>query len=191
MNESSDIPRTARDALLIELLSDVGRVHDAIKGIPDIFQLSMADSLEIIAQAVGDAETTAKQLQDATNDSIKATATRVAFEAGSELSTAIQQSLERTFEPALDKAAAKIDALQKRIETISGSMRDVHATRINYILLIGFVVTLLSALGAVSWLAIVSQENNEANKWFYAEYKTQRGVIDSLPADIKRKFDRK
>jgi len=191
MNELSDIPRTARDALLIELLSDVGRVHDAIKGIPDVFKLSMSDSLEIIAQAVGDAEATAKILQDATNESIKATAARVAFEAGSELSSAIQQSLSRTFEPALNRASTNIDDLQKRVEKLSGNMRDVHATRINYILLIGFVITLLAAMGAVSWLAMVSQENNDTNKWFYAEYKVQRGIIETLPPDMKRKFDKK
>jgi hypothetical protein len=191
MHDQTEIPRTAREALLIELLSDVGRVHDAIKDIPGVFKLSMSDSLEIIAQAVGDAETTAKHLQEVTNESIKATATRVAFEAGSELSGAIQQSLERTFEPALNRASAKIDALQKRVETLSGNIRDVHATRINYILLIGFVITLLSAMGAVSWLAMVSQDHSDTNKWFYAEYKAQRGIIESLPPDIKRKFDKK
>lgn len=191
MSDQTEVPRTARDALLIELLSDVGRVHDAIKGIPEIFKLSMSDSLEIIAQAVGDAESTAKHLQEVTNESIKATAARVAFEAGSELSSSIQQSLERTFEPALNRASAKVDDLQKRVETLSGNTRDVHATRFNYILLIGFVITLLLALGTVSWLAIVSQENNETNKWFYSEYKAQRGIIESLPPDIKRKFDKK
>lgn len=191
MNEMSDVPRTARDALLIELLSDVGRVDDAIKGLPETFKLSVTESLEIIAQAVGDAESTAQKLQDATNESIKATAARVAFEAGSELSEAIKQSLERTFEPALNRASTKIDALQKRVETLSGNMRDVHATRINYIFLIGLVVTLLSSLGAISWLAIVSQENSETNKWFYSEYKAQQGIIEKLPPDIRRKFDNK
>lgn len=191
MSDQTEVPRTARDALLIELLSDVGRVHDAIKEIPEKFKLSMKDSLEIIAQAVGDAESTAKHLQDVTNESTKATAARVAFEAGSELSSSIQQSLERTFEPALNRAAKKIDDLQMRAETLSGNMRDVHATRFNYILLIGFVTTLLLAFGAVSWLAIVSQENNETNKWFYSEYKAQRDIIESLPPDIKRRFDKK
>ena len=190
MSDQDEVPRTARDALLIELLSDVGRVHDAIKEIPDIFKLSMSDSLEIIAQAVGDAELTAKHLQDATNESIKATAARVAFEAGSELSNSIQQSLERTFEPALNRASSKIDDLQRRVEKLSGNTRDVHATRFNYILLIGFVSTLLLALAAMSRLAIVSQESNETNKWFYNEYKAQRSIIESLPPDLKRKFDK-
>lgn len=190
MDDQSEAPRTARDALLIELLSDVGRLHDAIKEVPVTLKLSMSDSLEIIAQAVGDAESTSKQLQDATNESIKATATRVAFEAGSELSSAIQRSLGNSFEPALNRASTKIDELQKRVESLSGSIRDVHATRMNYILLIGFALTVLSSLGAVSWLAIESQERNETNKWLYTEYKAQRIFIESLPPNIKKKFDK-
>lgn len=190
MNDQVEVPRTARDALLIELLSDVGRVHDAIKEIPAIFKLSMSDSLEIIAQAVGDAESTAKNLQEMTNESIRATASRVAFESGSELSNSIQQCLERTFEPALNRASAKVEELQKRVEKMSGNTRDVHATRFNYMLLGGFILTLLIALSAMSWLAIASQENNETNKWFYNEYKAQRSIIDSLPADVKKKFDK-
>lgn len=38
------VPRTARDALMIELLSDLGRVHDDIKAIPGVLKLSIADS---------------------------------------------------------------------------------------------------------------------------------------------------
>lgn len=191
MSEKAEVPRTARDALLIELLGDVGCVHDSIKELPSNLRSSIKESLNIIVEAVGKAEAAAEKLQKETNESIKNTATRVAFEAGSELSNAIQKSLENTFEPSLNRASKKIDDLQRRVESLAGNTRDIHATRMNYILLIGFVLALLSTLGGVSWLAIVSQENNEVNKWFYNDYKAQRAIIDSLPPNIKKKFEAK
>ena len=181
-------PRTARDALMIELLSDLGNVHDDIKGIPAILKLSISDSLEIIAIAVADAETTAQKLKDATTEAIQATAARAAFEAGSELSSAIHLSLERTFEPALQKASTKIEGLEQKLKGLSVNVRDVHATRINYIVLIGFVVAMVLALLGMTWLTVISKQNDETNKWFYNEYKTQRAIIESLPAEVKSKF---
>lgn len=191
MNEEPQVPRTARDALITELLSDIGRVHDDIKAIPVMLKISLTDSLEIIANAIGEAESTAQQLQDSAKASIHATAAHLAFEAGSELSNAIHKSLEHTFEPALTRATAKVDDLEQRVKSLSGSVRDAHATRMNYIILIGFVVTTLLMLGAVTWMALLSQENNDANKWFYDEYKAQRAMIETLPAEVKRKFERK
>ncbi|MBJ2293288.1 hypothetical protein JFT44_25545 [Pseudomonas sp. MF5691] len=181
-------PRTARDALMIELLSDLGNVHDDIKAIPELLKLSISDSLEIIAIAVADAESTAQKLQDATKEAIQTTATRVAFEAGSELSGAIHVSLERTIDPALHKASIKVEELEKRIKGLSGSIRDAHATRMNYIMLVGFVFAMVLTLCGMTWLTIISKQNDETNKWFYDEYKAQRDIINSLPADVKSKF---
>ncbi|KFF42197.1 hypothetical protein JH25_27925 [Pseudomonas sp. BRG-100] len=181
-------PKTAREALMIELLSDLGRVHDDIKAIPELLKLSISDSLEIIAIAVADAESTAQKLQDATKEAIQTTATRVAFEAGSELSGAIHVSLERTFDPALHKASIKVEELERRVKGISANVRDTHATRMNYIILVGFVFAMMLTLGGVTWLTIISKQNDETNKWFYEEYKAQREIINSLPADVKKKF---
>lgn len=189
MSEENSAPQTARDALITELLSDVGRIHDDIKAIPKMLELSLSDSLEIIAKAVGDAEATAQQLQEASAQAIQATATHLAFEAGTELTGAIQQSLERTFEPALARASAKIDALETRVKSLSGNLRDTHATRTNFVLLVGFVVSLIVMLGGLAWIGVVAQSNNDTNKWFYDEYKSQRAIIETLPPEVSRKFD--
>lgn len=185
------VPRTARDALMIELLSDLGRVHDDIKAIPGVLKLSIADSLEIIARAVEDAETTAQLLQDATKEAIQATSTRVAFEAGSQLTDAIQTSMQRTFEPALTRAASNVDSLEGRLTSVAGKIRETHATRFNFIVLGGLVVALLIMLGAMARVSILAQESSDTNKWFYSEYKSQRAVIDSLPPELRKKFDHK
>lgn len=188
MNDQVTMPATARDALITELLSDVGRLHDDVKRIPKLLELSMRDSLDIVADAVEDAEDTALSLQKSTKDFIQAATTQAGIDVGLRLSEAIHESLSRAFEPALNKATVKIDQLESRIEKVSGNLRDSHATRFNYIVLAGFVVVTAIMVGAMSWLAFEAQDVNETNKWFYQEYKEQHKVLDSLPQSIKDKY---
>lgn len=188
MQEEVMPPRTARDALVVELLSDLGRVHDDIKSIPSALKVSMADSLEIVAKAVEEAEQTAAKLSETTQGHIQQAGKTAAFNAGAELTSAIQASLQRTIDPSLQRAAAQFNDLENRIKTLSGSVRDTHATRMNYIILTGFVLAMLVTIGFSSWIAVLSQQNTQANRWFYDEYVAQREVIDSLPAEIKKRF---
>lgn len=188
MNERELAPSTARDAFIVELLSDVGRLHDDIKKIPKLLELSMDDSLRIVADAVEDAEDTALLLQQSTKELIQAATTKAGLDVGLKLSEAIHESLSSAFEPALNRATLKIENLEKRITDMSGNVRDTQATRFNYIVLAGFVAVATIMVVAMSWIAIKAQDVNETNKWFYNEYKTQRALIDTLPPDIKKKF---
>lgn len=188
MQEEVMPPRTARDALVVELLSDLGRVHDDIKSIPSALKVSMADSLEIVAKAVEEAEQTAGKLSETTQEHIQQAGKTAAFNAGAELTSAIQASLQRTIEPSLQRAATQFNDLEGRIKALSGNVRDAHATRMNYIILISFALAMIVTIGFTSWIAVLSQQTNEANRWFYDEYIAQRAVIDSLPPDIKKKF---
>lgn len=188
MSEHEIIPPTARDALIIELLSDVGRLHDDIKAIPKMLELSMRDSLDIVADAVEDAEDTALLLQKSTKEVIQATAAKAGVDVGIEMSTAIHQSLERVFEPSLNRASIKIEELEKRILDLSGNIRDTQATRFNYIVLAGFVASALAMVCSMGWIAVKAQDVNETNKWFYNEYQAQRAVIDTLSPDLKKHF---
>ncbi|MGP5367280.1 hypothetical protein ACTXN4_07375 [Pseudomonas helleri] len=190
MVDDNPTPATARDALVIELLSDVGRLHDDIKAIPKLLELSMRDSLDIVADAVEDAEDTAFLLQKNTKEIIQATASKAGMDVGIELSSAIHQSLERVFEPALNRAAVKIESLEKRITNLSGNVRDTQATRMNYIILSGFVMVTVAMICAMGWIAVKSQDVDDTNKWFYNEYKAQRTIIDTLPAELKKKFSK-
>ncbi|RMV62646.1 hypothetical protein ALP06_01686, partial [Pseudomonas coronafaciens pv. atropurpurea] len=92
------------------------------------------------------------------------------------------------FEPALQRAALKIEGLEKRVTTLSGNVRDTHATRFNYIVLAGFVAVTISVVCAMGWVAIKAQDVNETNKWFYNEYKKQRAIIETLPPAMKKQF---
>lgn len=188
MSDLEIIPSNARDALIIELLSDVGRLHDDIKSIPKLLELSMRDSLDIVADAVEDAEDTALLLQKNTKDLIQAAASKAGVDVGIELTTAIHQSLERVFEPALNRATVKIENLETRIAAASGNIRDTQATRFNYFMLAGFVTAAVVMMAAMGWITVKTQDVNETNKWFYSEYKEQRAVIETLPPDIQKRF---
>ncbi|EYU13412.1 hypothetical protein [Photorhabdus aegyptia] len=62
MRDDKRIPRTARDALIIELLGDVGTIHDQIKNLPAEIELAISGSIKLVADAVEDAENTALKL---------------------------------------------------------------------------------------------------------------------------------
>lgn len=149
---------TARDALITELLSDVGHLHDSIKNIPKLLELSMDDSLRIVADAVEDAEDTALFLQTSTKELIQATTTKAG------------------------------EQLENRVSALSGNLRDTQATRFNHMMLAGLIVMAAIMVGGMTWIAIESQDVSETNKWFYQEYKAQRALLEKIPTGIQEKY---
>lgn len=190
MSEQAKMPVSTRDALITELLSDVGNLHDEVKALPKALELSMSDSLLIVANAVDDAEKTALLLQQTTNEVLRATSAKAGIDIGIELASAVHLSLEKVFEPALARAAGKLELFEARVAAMSGQVRDLHATRFNYVVLVGFIVTMSLTIGALCWTAIKAQDVNETNKWFYDEYKAQRAIIETLPSELKQRFKR-
>ncbi len=184
------VTTTARDALIAELLNDVGRLHDDIKAIPNLMSLSMSDSIRIVADAVEDAEKTAHTLQNSTKDLIQATSAKAGIDLGIELADAIHRSLDKVFEPALNRAAEKIETLEKKVASMSGQVRDTHATRWNYIFLSGFMTLAIVMSVSMGVVAVKAQNAQETNKWFWQEYQKQQSVIETLPAELKRRFDK-
>ena len=49
--DAANTPRTTRDALTIDLLGDVGRLHDEIKALPEGLKTALAPALGAIALA--------------------------------------------------------------------------------------------------------------------------------------------
>lgn len=60
--DAGNNPRTTRDALTIDLLGDVGRLHDQIKALPEAFKENLAPSLGALALASKEAQATIGQL---------------------------------------------------------------------------------------------------------------------------------
>ncbi|KPW08301.1 Uncharacterized protein ALO90_01168 [Pseudomonas amygdali pv. aesculi] len=166
----------------------MGHLHDSIKNIPRLLELSMDDSLRIVADAVEDAEDTALFLQESTKELIQATTTKAGLDVGIKLSEAIHDSLANAFEPALNRATVKIEQLENRVSALSGNLRDTQAARFNHMMLAGLVVMAAMMIGGMTWIAIESQDVNETNKWFYQEYKEQRALLEKIPTGIKDKY---
>ena len=60
--DAANSPRTTRDALTIDLLGDLGRVHDQIKALPEALKENLAPSLGALVQASKEAKATIGQL---------------------------------------------------------------------------------------------------------------------------------
>jgi len=60
--DAANSPRTTRDALTIDLLGDLGRVHDQIKALPEALKENLAPSLGALALASKEAQATIGQL---------------------------------------------------------------------------------------------------------------------------------
>lgn len=56
-------PRTTREALLAELLGDLGEVHDSIKELPQAVEDAMRPSLEALRQATTQAQALIESMQ--------------------------------------------------------------------------------------------------------------------------------
>lgn len=68
--DAVNTPRTTRDALLIDLLGDVGRLHDQLKAIPQAFKENLAPSLGALTLASKEAQAAIHQLGAAEKASI-------------------------------------------------------------------------------------------------------------------------
>ncbi|MGK7287886.1 hypothetical protein ACSPAB_23305 [Buttiauxella agrestis] len=64
MHDESRVPKTARDALLIELIGDIGVLHDHIKLLPQAINEATEGSIEVVAKSVEEAEKTALKLAE-------------------------------------------------------------------------------------------------------------------------------
>lgn len=68
MSQENKTPRTARDALIIELLGDLGVVHDEIKKLPSNIENVLADSIRLVAKSVNDVESSAEKIKIETQE---------------------------------------------------------------------------------------------------------------------------
>lgn len=131
--EESRIPKTAREAYIIELIGDLGVVHDMIKTLPEEINQATAGSLELIAQSVEEAEKTASELvkgverqKDIVLDNFK---------------EAVKSSLDEYAKETLAELEKSVTRLQNRIEQVE--IADPKSRKINFILSITLAVTLV------------------------------------------------
>lgn len=138
------IPRTARDALIIELLGDLGSIHDQIKSLPAEIEKAVSGSLTVIADAVEDAEKTTLQLAQSI-DIRKDIVTR-------DIDIAVKNSLEKHAAETFSKMDEKVKNLQHKINSFE--LADPKGRRLSLILAI--TVVLLIFLSSAATYGIYS-----------------------------------
>lgn len=139
MQDEGRAPKTARDALLIELIGDIGILHDKIKALPEEINQATEGSIEIIAQAVEDAEKTALKL----NESIEHKKDAVL----ADLKLSVKQTLDEHAVAVFSELEGNVNNLQKRISAFE--LSDPKSRRLNLILSCTLAVSLLLSGAAI------------------------------------------
>jgi len=139
MQDEIRAPKTARDALLIELIGDIGVLHDAIKSLPEAINQATEGSIENIAKSVEEAENTASKL----NDSIEQKKEAIL----ADLKLTVRQTLDEHAASVFSELESNVNNLQKRISTFE--LSDPKSRRLNLILSCALAVSLLLSGAAV------------------------------------------
>ena len=175
--DAANTPRTTRDALTIELLGDVGRLHDQIKALPEGLKTSLAPALGAIAMASKEAQATIGQLGAAEKASFGnfAAAEKVA------LRDSLKAALREEAGEALASVARELAA---SAATLDRAVKDEKRQRWQWIA-VAFAGSLLAgALGFYgSHLLYDKQMENEA-----AFGRAVGTVWDSLDAKTKERI---
>jgi len=139
MQDEIRAPKTARDALLIELIGDLGVLHDNIKSLPEAINLATEGSIELIAKSVEEAEKTASAL----NDSIEQKKDAVL----ADLKLSVKQTLDEHAASVFSELESNVNSLQKRISAFE--LSDPKSRRLNLILSCTLAVSLLLSGAAI------------------------------------------
>ena len=158
MQDESRIPKTARDAYLIELLGDLGIVHDLVKSLPDAINQATSGSVEIIANAVEEAEKTALELSRGVQEQKEL--------AISGIDAAIKQAIESHAKSTFSAIDKNVNEMQERINKFE--LADPKSRRLNYILSFALVITLILSTVAIAGI-----------------YSGAKSRIDDLDATLK------
>ncbi|WP_313554093.1 hypothetical protein [Atlantibacter hermannii] len=139
MQDETRIPKTARDAFLIELIGDLGIVHDQIKSLPQEINLAAAGSLELIAKSVEEAEKTASEL----NNGIRKQADSVKDEFKLYVKSCLDTQVKETFTE-LENSLNRFNSNIGKFE-----LADTKSRRLNLILAGALILTLFISAAAM------------------------------------------
>jgi uncharacterized phage infection (PIP) family protein YhgE len=165
---------TAQEALIAELLGDVGKLHDAIKALPDKLNESVTPTLEAIANATKDANAAINQQADEIDQRIAEHAALVVAQAllpsfeNVEAGAERVQKLTAQIQQQLTRSEAAVEQLKKRGGVVvSGVTRWVLA------------------------LAVLSAVGSGVAAWFtYAQYRdTQYAKVGAAVAAAWPRLD--
>jgi len=180
-------PRTARDALIIELLGDIGAVHDEIKLLPKNLRDSLRESLEIIANSVETAEKTSEELKTHTIEVLKATSDLQTEKLDKETRIVIEECFSRVIGDEIRKTEKIASNLQETLEKFPNYFGD-QSRRLCFLFAAIAGFSLVTLMFGVSILYLQSKSWEQRTIGIFDAYQEQQKIIMTLPPEMRDKF---
>ena len=140
MTDSDKIPRTAREALLVELLGDLGVIHDMIKNLPVELDGAVSGSIKVLADAVEDAENTALKLSNGIDEHKKT--------AINDINHAVKSCLDKYASETFSEMEEKVKKIQNKINSFE--LADPKGRRLSLMLSSALVIVFLFSVALLN-----------------------------------------
>ncbi|WP_174889528.1 hypothetical protein [Candidatus Williamhamiltonella defendens] len=188
MNKENISPRTARDALIIELLGDVGSIHDEIKELPNLLKVSLSESLKMIASAVEEAEKTAEKLKEETQAVLAASSQAQLHQVQENIGKLVKSSIDTAVEKSLSGAKAEIQTLEDRIDSATAGIKKHNPAIMNYVLAIMMTAMIVTMLFSTIYLWGEVHEAREAARYAERNLSIAGSALNTLPEKYQQQI---
>lgn len=188
MNKENISPRTARDALIIELLGDVGSIHDEIKELPNLLKVSLSESLKMIADAVEEAEKTAEKLKEETQAVLVASSQAQLHQVQENIGELVKSSVDTAVEKSLSGAQAEIQTLEDRIYSATAGIKKHNPAIMNYVLAIMMTAMIVTMLFSTIYLWGEVHEAREAARYAERNLSIAGSALNTLPEKYQQQM---
>ncbi len=179
MTDSDKIPRTARDALIIELLGDIGAVHDLIKNLPQNIDQAVSGSIKLVADAVEDAEKTASLLAKGI-EAQKATVIK-------DIDLAVKNSLDQHAINTFSSMEEKVNKLQHKINSFE--LADPKGRRLSFIISSALILVIIFSMVAIGGFYFgANGKIEELNQMISLQDKMEKKGLSALSPQAREQY---
>lgn len=161
-------------------------IIDAVESIPSLFEAS----LDKVATAVEEAEKTTDQLVNETKSNLYALCKVELDAAHLRLKEGLVVSIDQVLKESLAQVSVEVSDLERRVKGLSSNIGVKKAFMTNVLLSVSLLATLSVSAVAIYGLYSAGASNlSDARSW-RAAYDSQREVIDKLPPQVRKQFDK-
>lgn len=191
MQDNTGSSRTARDALIIELLGDLGKVHDEVKNLPSNVESALIDTIKIIADSAEKLESSAETTKNETQAALAALSQKELEITKTKITDTVNESIDEAIKSSLAKANSDIVQLENKIQSLSGNLRDKFTSWMLLVALVLFCI-LISVFGmTMYWMYTDAQKNKNYANYIYEKYTNQTDAINQLPKSVQQQIESK
>jgi len=180
-------PKTALDALIVELLGDIGAVHDEIKQLPVNLKGSLRESLDLIANSVEDAEKTVKALQLETQNNLSAASKLQVETLNNETRAVIEDLFTKVVSDEIRKTERVAINLQDTLNRFPSYLGNQYKKMCYVMGALMALVIVICCIG-MGALFIQSQSWEKRSVAIFNAYQEQQKIILTLPDNMREKF---